>query len=125
MLNNIRERLNYFTKRKIAPPKLDEVRSGLLEESTLDINYVVLILGSCAIATFGLLSNSTAVIIGAMIIAPLLTVRSQKVLTPKQVRLLEKFVAEEMEQYFTLIFQVSQFEEVKREINHSSSEPKH
>lgn len=45
---------------------------GLLEESTLDINYIVLILGSCAIATLGLLSNSAAVIIGAMIIAPLM-----------------------------------------------------
>lgn len=45
---------------------------GLLEESTLDLNYVVLILGSCAIATFGLLSNSAAVIIGAMIVAPLM-----------------------------------------------------
>ncbi|WP_333208913.1 DUF389 domain-containing protein [Microcoleus sp. S36b_A4] len=44
----------------------------MLEESTLDINYLVLILGSCIIATFGLLSNSAAVIIGAMIIAPLM-----------------------------------------------------
>jgi len=43
-----------------------------LEESTLDINYLVLILGSCIIATFGLLSNSAAVIIGAMIVAPLM-----------------------------------------------------
>jgi uncharacterized hydrophobic protein (TIGR00271 family) len=43
-----------------------------LEESTLDINYLVLILGSCIIATFGLLANSAAVIIGAMIIAPLM-----------------------------------------------------
>ncbi|MEG3911402.1 DUF389 domain-containing protein [Microcoleus sp. w2-18bC1] len=43
-----------------------------MEESTLDINYLVLILGSCIIATFGLLSNSAAVIIGAMIIAPLM-----------------------------------------------------
>lgn len=44
----------------------------LLEESTLDIKYLVLIVGSCAIATFGLLSNSAAVIIGAMIVAPLM-----------------------------------------------------
>jgi uncharacterized membrane protein len=33
---------------------------------------LILIIGSCAIATFGLLANSTAVIIGAMIIAPLM-----------------------------------------------------
>lgn len=32
----------------------------------------MLILGSCAIATLGLLSNSAAVIIGAMIVAPLM-----------------------------------------------------
>lgn len=44
----------------------------LVEESTLDLNYVVLILGSCVIATLGLLSNSAAVIIGAMLIAPLM-----------------------------------------------------
>ncbi|MEP6524914.1 DUF389 domain-containing protein, partial [Microcoleus vaginatus DQ-U2] len=43
-----------------------------MEESTLDIDYLVLILGSCIIATFGLLANSAAVIIGAMIIAPLM-----------------------------------------------------
>lgn len=32
----------------------------------------MLIVGDCAIATFGLLSNSAAVIIGAMIVAPLM-----------------------------------------------------
>jgi uncharacterized hydrophobic protein (TIGR00271 family) len=57
--------------RKIKPQDLHEIQAGLLEESTLDINYIVLILGSCMIATLGLLSNSAAVIIGAMIIAPL------------------------------------------------------
>lgn len=56
----------------MAPAELQQCRDGLLEESTLDFNYLVLILGSCAIATFGLLSNSTAVIIGAMIVAPLM-----------------------------------------------------
>lgn len=44
-----------------------------------------------------------------------LTVRSKKVLTPKQVQLLEEFVEEEMGQPFTLIFEVSQVEEVRRE----------
>ncbi|WP_333119227.1 MULTISPECIES: DUF389 domain-containing protein [unclassified Microcoleus] len=44
----------------------------MLEESILDIDYLVLILGSCIIATFGLLANSAAVIIGAMIVAPLM-----------------------------------------------------
>ncbi len=36
------------------------------------MNYVVLVIASCVIATLGLLENSVAVIIGAMIIAPLI-----------------------------------------------------
>lgn len=44
----------------------------LFEESTLSLNYLVLVFSSCAIATFGLISNSAAVIIGAMIVAPLM-----------------------------------------------------
>lgn len=72
MLNNIRDRLKYFTRSRIPREHLKQIRVDLLEESTLDINYLVLILGSCIIATFGLLSNSAAVIIGAMIVAPLM-----------------------------------------------------
>lgn len=71
-LNNIRNRFNNLTKKTIIPQELQEIRNGLLEESSIDTNYLVLILGSCAIATLGLLSNSAAVIIGAMIIAPLM-----------------------------------------------------
>lgn len=48
------------------------MRAGLTEESALDIYYLALTVGSCAIATLGLLSNSAAVIIGAMIVAPLM-----------------------------------------------------
>jgi uncharacterized membrane protein len=44
-----------------------------------------------------------------------LTVRSREALTPKQVKLLEEFVAREMGQPITLIFEVSQIEEVRRE----------
>ncbi len=72
MLNNIRTRFKYFSQREVAPQDLQQMQIGLLEESTFDINYLVLILGSCVIATLGLLSNSAAVIIGAMIIAPLM-----------------------------------------------------
>ncbi len=54
-----------------------------------------------------------------------LTVRSMGVLTPKQVRLVEEFVEKEMGQQFTLIFQVSQVEEVRRENQaKSDSEPR-
>lgn len=72
MFNHIRDRLKYFTRSRIPREHLKQIRVDLLEESTLDINYLVLILGSCIIATFGLLANSAAVIIGAMIIAPLM-----------------------------------------------------
>jgi uncharacterized hydrophobic protein (TIGR00271 family) len=49
-----------------------ELSSALVDEARLSGSFVALTLGSSAIATFGLLENSAAVIIGAMIIAPLL-----------------------------------------------------
>jgi len=48
------------------------LRGSLLEESQLTPNFLALVVSSCLIATFGLVVNSTAVIIGAMIIAPLM-----------------------------------------------------
>ena len=55
---NLRSRFSSLSRRKPEPQKLEEMQVGLLKESTLDINYLVLIVGSCAIATFGLLSHS-------------------------------------------------------------------
>lgn len=80
MPNNIRERFNNLKSRKVSSENIQKVQVDLLEESTLDRNYIVLIIGSCALAkrlrrrfaTLGLLSNSAAVIIGAMIVAPLM-----------------------------------------------------
>ncbi|NJM00322.1 MAG: DUF389 domain-containing protein [Synechococcaceae cyanobacterium SM2_3_2] len=46
--------------------------AGVYEESQTSLNYLMLVFTSCAIATFGLLSNSAAVIIGAMLVAPLM-----------------------------------------------------
>lgn len=71
-INGIRNRYNNFKKNRITPLQLQDIRNGLLEESTINTVYIVLIVGSCIIATLGLLSNSAAVIIGAMIIAPLM-----------------------------------------------------
>jgi len=51
---------------------LQQLRADLLTEATPDSAYLALVVGSCAISTFGLLANSAAVIIGAMIIAPLM-----------------------------------------------------
>lgn len=49
-----------------------KLRESLLTDSRLSQNYLVLTVSSCLIATLGLLINSAAVIIGAMIIAPLM-----------------------------------------------------
>jgi uncharacterized membrane protein len=50
----------------------EKLQLELLAEARLETAYFILIVSSCAIATLGLLSNSAAVIIGAMIIAPLM-----------------------------------------------------
>jgi uncharacterized hydrophobic protein (TIGR00271 family) len=67
--NHIR---HHFRNKHIPTLQPEQIQKELLEESTTDINYLTLIIGSCIIATLGLLSNSAAVIIGAMIIAPLM-----------------------------------------------------
>lgn len=72
MLENIRNRFKGVIRTSVQPVQLQQLQTELLAESTPDLSYLVLIVGSCAIATFGLLSNSAAVIIGAMIIAPLM-----------------------------------------------------
>lgn len=72
MGNNIRDRFKNFRRRGSHPEQLQQLQTDLLAESTLDSAYIILIISSCAIATLGLLSNSAAVIIGAMIIAPLM-----------------------------------------------------
>lgn len=61
-----------FRNRSAEPETLEQLHRDLLLESSLNSYYLILIISSCAIATFGLLSNSTAVIIGAMIVAPLM-----------------------------------------------------
>ncbi|MEM9447339.1 MAG: DUF389 domain-containing protein [Cyanobacteria bacterium P01_E01_bin.6] len=61
-----------MVNRRVSKRACDELQQSLEAEAEIDPTYLVLIIGSCAIATFGLLSNSAAVIIGAMIIAPLM-----------------------------------------------------
>ncbi|BBD61329.1 hypothetical protein NIES2109_41570 [Nostoc sp. HK-01] len=72
MVNNLRNRFREFKKKRVEPLEIQQLVAEFFEESTSNNTYLILIIGSCAIATFGLLSNSTAVIIGAMIIAPLM-----------------------------------------------------
>jgi len=52
------------------PP--EKLHQELLDDSSLNLNFLVLVVTSCIIATLGLLTNSAAVIIGAMIVAPLM-----------------------------------------------------
>lgn len=62
----------YFVGRRVSPQAHQHMQDSLLDEAELDLDYIVLTIGACLIATFGLLSNSAAVIIGAMLIAPLM-----------------------------------------------------
>lgn len=50
-----------------------EVIRGLDQVGTLNREYLLLVVLSCTIATFGLILNSAAVVIGAMLIAPLMS----------------------------------------------------
>jgi uncharacterized hydrophobic protein (TIGR00271 family) len=50
----------------------DSLQDGARNDASLSRDYVVLTVASAVIATFGLIENSVAVIIGAMIIAPLM-----------------------------------------------------
>ncbi|MFN4066184.1 MAG: DUF389 domain-containing protein [Thermosynechococcus sp.] len=65
-------RVQTFRYHRRTTESLNQLIQMLYAESHLNVPYVVLIVTSCAIATFGLLSNSAAVIIGAMVIAPLM-----------------------------------------------------
>lgn len=51
---------------------LDIVAGAARDDARLSVNYLILIVASCIIASIGLLENSVAVIIGAMIVAPLI-----------------------------------------------------
>lgn len=72
MLEHIRHRFKQSRRSRAEPAQLQQLVADLQTESQLDEVYLLLIVGSCAIATLGLLSNSAAVIIGAMIVAPLM-----------------------------------------------------
>ncbi|MEM6715877.1 MAG: TIGR00341 family protein [Cyanobacteria bacterium P01_D01_bin.6] len=77
-LSTVVEQLENFRKqylsggRRVSPQGLKYMTDSLLEESRPGNSFIILTVGSCIIATFGLLSDSTAVIIGAMLIAPLM-----------------------------------------------------
>jgi len=70
---NFWETVKTLQRGRIDLEELERLHTDMLGESVADTSYLVLVVTSCAIATFGLLSNSAAVIIGAMIIAPLMS----------------------------------------------------
>ncbi len=63
--------------RKIVKPlttdERQEIKAELAESSKLCFDFLLLVVLSCAIATSGLMTNSAAVIIGAMLVAPLMS----------------------------------------------------
>ena len=54
---------------RVTPTELDEAR---IASSKPSLGFFILLISSAVIATLGLISNSTAVVIGAMIVAPLM-----------------------------------------------------
>ena len=61
-----------FLPKQIQKTYIKQLHRELWVDANWNINYVVLTISACLIATFGLISNSTAVIIGAMLVAPLM-----------------------------------------------------
>jgi uncharacterized hydrophobic protein (TIGR00271 family) len=59
--------------RFLPPDRRAEVMDQLAEASSPGFDYFLLVVLSCSIATFGLITNSAAVIIGAMLVAPLMS----------------------------------------------------
>jgi uncharacterized membrane protein len=57
---------------KTSPEDIEKLYDELCLDAKLDLNFLVLTTSACIIASLGLLMNSAAVIIGAMIIAPLM-----------------------------------------------------
>ncbi|MBK5106623.1 MAG: DUF389 domain-containing protein [Anaerolineales bacterium] len=73
---SLRVRLLYFWSsitRPIDKERRGEVRVRLREASHPGFDFFLLVILSCTIATMGLLTNSVAIIIGAMLVAPLMS----------------------------------------------------
>ena len=73
---SIRSVIRYLLRKVIKPVSLDrraEVQVQLRDSCTPDFDFFLLVVLSAVIATLGLLTNSAAVIIGAMLVAPLMS----------------------------------------------------
>ena len=73
---SLRVRFRFFWSRITRPidkERRGEVRIKLREASHPGFDFFLLVILSCTIATMGLLTNSVAIIIGAMLVAPLMS----------------------------------------------------
>jgi len=73
---SLRVRILYFWSRITRPidkERQGEVRVRLREASHPSFDFFLLVVLSCTIATMGLLTDSVAIIIGAMLVAPLMS----------------------------------------------------
>ncbi|MDJ0536578.1 MAG: TIGR00341 family protein [Xenococcaceae cyanobacterium MO_207.B15] len=61
-----------FLPKQVKQVYIKKLHRELWLDASWNINYIVFTISACIIATFGLISNSTAVIIGAMLVAPLM-----------------------------------------------------
>ena len=65
--------MDHFWPVPITSARRDEVLSSLSQSAAPGFDFFLLIVLSCSIATLGLITDSTAVIIGAMLVAPLMS----------------------------------------------------
>ena len=73
---SFRLKARFWLRKLVLPVTLEqraEVRTSLRDSAQPDFDYFVLVVLSSMIATLGLLTNSGAVIIGAMLVAPLMS----------------------------------------------------
>ncbi len=81
LINGLERAANWISKKAAAiihEQQLTQTRktillNELIESASPGVDYFVLIILSCTIATFGLINNSSDTIIGAMLIAPLMS----------------------------------------------------
>jgi uncharacterized hydrophobic protein (TIGR00271 family) len=64
--------LRLLTPRGVNSKEIHQLHQELSMDASWNSNYIACTISACLIATFGLISNSTAVIIGAMLVAPLM-----------------------------------------------------
>ncbi|MEJ2708881.1 MAG: DUF389 domain-containing protein [Anaerolineales bacterium] len=68
-----RGRFPWLEKRSLSFERRSEVLDQLSQSSSPDFDFFFLVILSTSIATFGLITDSTAVVIGAMLVAPLMS----------------------------------------------------